>query len=510
MQFNNFVWNLYANSEAGKNSIEKFQTLDFEKAKKEYGLEAEYNIEEDERLNENNKALKFWVAEVLREQASKWKIEKFTDAEEKYLSMLDEGLYAAHPELSEEVLLFGTDDEGIECWSQFITDVSIGLYLAQPEFFLPYLFRMKFYLFQQICEAFTIDLPKIPSKQDQTARARYYLLISKALYEFRILHNLTPYEMCAFLYDYAPNFIETRDGKELPEPLKAWIIKGGINDNGDYERVVNGGTSFKSYWQGNIDTRRGDILVLYFLTPHKKIHFVGRAYSDGFYDPYFHYKSTILIGSFVVVPAIEFSVLSSNSILKDNPGVRAHMQGPSGVPLKSKEYNALIEIFQEKGFDISTLPKLLKIDSLPDPTLNNEKDVEKNLIEPLLIRLGYVAADWKTQMHLKVGRVDKTIPDYIIGAKEDKFDPRGKFVFEAKFRISSQKQLDEAFSQGSTYAKLLQAKILVIASCEGIWVSKFKNGRFDPKEAIHKDWDELQNPDHFHEIKMMIGKGEIK
>ena len=168
------------------------------------------------------------------------------------------------------------------------------------------------------------------------------------------------------------------------------------------------------------------------------------------------------------------------------------------------------KLAKEKGFDISTLPKLLKIDSLPDPILKNEKDVEKQLIEPLLIRLGYVAADWKTQMHLKVGRVDKTIPDYIIGAKEDKFDPRGKFVFEAKFRISSQKQLDEAFSQGSTYAKLLQAKILVIASCEGIWVSKFKNGRFDPKEAIHKDWNELKKPDDFHDIKMIIGKWEVK
>ncbi len=365
---------------------------------------------EDERVSPKGRELIFWLSEMVRETASIWKIKTFSDAKEKYEELVsEEGLSAKHPELKKPELIFGTVDEELEYWSQYIEDVSIGLFLALPEFFLPYLFRMKFFLFQSICETFDISLPSIPRKQDHLGRALYYGQISEALYEFRKLYNLSSAEMCAFLDDFAPHFITDIEGKEMPEPLKAWIIKGGINDNGDYKAIAEGGASFRSYWQGNIDTRRGDILVFYFLTPRKKIHFICRALSDGLYDPYFHYHSTVLVGTPIAVPEVEFSELNAHPILKNNPGVRAHMQGPSGVPLTSQEYDALLGIFKEKGFDVSILPKLQKIDFLPDLQLQDERDVEVHLIEPFLKSLGYEESDWIRQMPSEWGEANAII-----------------------------------------------------------------------------------------------------
>lgn len=510
MQFNNFVWSLYANSESGKKAIDKFRTLDFAAAKKLYDLSC-FNFEEDEGVSANGKEMEFWFAEVVKETASAWDIKSFSEAQKKYEDIFNDGIWITHPELKEAALVFGSDDdEDIESWSEYVADISIGLYLAQPEFFLPYFFRTKFYLFQKISETFAINLPEIPKKGDHLKRALYYVQISEALYEFRKLYNLSPTEMCAFLDDFAPHFIEDIEGKELPEPLKAWIIKGGINDNGDYESIVDAGDSFASYWQGNIDTRRGDILVFYFLTPRKKIHFVCRALSDGFYDPYFHYHSTALVGLPLEVPGVEFSELNAHPLLKNNPGVRAHMQGPSGVPLTSQEYDALLGIFKEKGFENSVLPKLQKIDFLPDLQLRVERDVEVHLIEPFLKRLGYEESDWIRQMPVRMGRGERNYPDYIIGTKQSKSEQSAKLVVEAKYRISNRKQLSEAFFQATSYALRLQAKLAAVASFEGVWISEFNNGKFDIEKAIHKDWNELQNSDHLHEIKLLIGKGELK
>ena len=512
MQFNNFVWSLYANSENGKKIIAEYQGSDnllklgkFTPKKIEFLREGNEEIWEPLGVIENS--IEVTVYETLSSFVSQWKINSIDDALEKYEELVGQGF--GYEYVAENRVIVPLDVLVEEDWTYYIEDISLALYKAHPQYFPPYFFIFKFYLLKDIFEKFEILLPTIPKKGDIQVRALYYMELSKVIYDFRIEHGLSPAEICAFLYDFAPNFIEDIEGKELPMPSKAWIIKGGIDDNGDFERVMNGGPSYESYWQGNIDTRRGDILVLYILTPHKKIHFIGRAYSDGFYEPYFRYHSSILTGSFIKVPEVVFSELNSHQILKNNSGVRAHMQGPSGVPLTSQEYDALLGIFKEKGFEISTLPKLQKIDFLPDLPLKDERDVELNLIEPFLKRLGYEEADWIRQMPVRMGRGERNYPDYILGVKQSKSDQTAKLVVEAKYRIASRKQLAEAFFQASSYAIRLQAKIATVASYEGFWLSEFNNGSFDMDKAIHKNWDELQNSDQFHEIKMLIGKGEL-
>ena len=315
--------------------------------------------------------------------------------------------------------------------------------------------------------------------------------------------------MCAFLYDFAPNFISDSTGSELPKPTKAWIIKGGINDNDDYKNVREGGFHYTSHWQGYIDTRRGDIFVMYFLAPQKKIHFIARAMSDGFIDPYFFYHSTIWMQNPIPVSPIEFKELKAHLILGNNPGIKASMQGPSGVPLTSQEYDAILEMIRDKGGDITNLPRLAKIDLPTDIEVLDEKDVEERLIEPFLLRLGYTASDWRRQVPVRMGRGERNYPDYIIGLKETKDHQSAKLILEAKYRITNQKQLREAFLQSNSYAYRLQSTISIVAAQEGIWICTLEKSRFDIEKNINKTWGELTTTDHFNEVKLLIGKGEI-
>src|SRR3990172_230305 len=80
--------------------------------------------------------------------------------------------------------------------------VSFGLYFAYPEYFTPYRFRTKFHIFQEICQEFHIPIPVIPGKNNKNERSLYYIKINQSLFEFRTRYGLSPYEMCAFLYDF--------------------------------------------------------------------------------------------------------------------------------------------------------------------------------------------------------------------------------------------------------------------------------------------------------------------
>ena len=70
-------------------------------------------------------------------------------------------------------------------------------------------------------------------------------------------------------------------------------------------------------------------------------------------------------------------------------------------------------------FYIKILPKLTE-EYIDLPILKNEKDVEKNLLEPLLIKIGYKKDDWIRQMKIRMGRGHRIYPDYAIFPHEER------------------------------------------------------------------------------------------
>ena len=95
------------------------------------------------------------------------------------------------------------------------------------------------------------------------------------------------------------------------------------------------------------------------------------------------------------------------------------------------------------------------------------------------------------------------IPDFVL-LPESRGGYQSAFaIVEAKRSISN-KKLEDALGQESSYALQLKVKYSVIASQEGIWITTTKD-RYD--EVVLKcTWDEQKDADTFLAIKKMIGK----
>jgi hypothetical protein len=355
---------------------------------------------------------------------------------------------------------------------------------------------------------FSLALPPAPGKRDLLGRALYYGQLNQAFHEFQQAYGLTVVEMCAFLYDFAPRVVEEEED-DLPTPSKAWLLVGGAGGESDFEWLEAATEASAAHWQGNINTRRGDVLLMYIVSPHKRIHSIWRALTDGFVDPFFHYHSTVWICHPTKAMPVTFAEMKAHPLLSQHAAVKTHMQGPSGRPLTVEEYDAILEIMAAKGQDISALPRPQAIPLSPSIKLDDERDVEVQLIEPLLERLGYTPDDWVRQMTIRMGRGERNYPDYVFDAKQERGEESAQMILESKFRISGGKELREAYYQAKSYALRLEAQWLVIAARDGVWVYPRHRGSFSLNHYHFYDWLGLSHPDKLHQLVGQIGKGRI-
>ena len=493
MQFNAFVWELYKESKESQKVLDSWSQLSTQKdgpfPASFFGV-----LEPDPQtpLDEEGAS----VVRAARDYVRGVEVNSLEDASTVYEKMVRSGLPIVWPDGEADIF----DAERI---AASIYEVSLGLHLAQPDYFIPYGFTSVFNILERVGETFNLPLPPIPGKRDKEGRALLYSHINEAFQEFRKRYNLSVIEMCAFLYDFALHTTEDYKG-ELPAPSKVWLITGGTGNNGDFEWLEAADENSTSFWQGNVDTRRGDVLLMYCVSPHSRIHSIWRAMTDGFIDPFFHYHSTIDICNPIKTAPVTFKDMKTDPLLSQKGAIKAHLQGPSGKPFTLEEYEAILDIMAAKGQDISNLPKPQRVSYLPSDKLQNERDVEVELIEPLLERLGYTSDDWLRQMRLRMGRDKHVYPDYAFGAVQKRGEESAAMVLEAKFSISTNKELQEAYFQVRSYALRLQTKVAVLAAREGVWVFPRKRGGFGLEHHTHHTWDDLTHPDVFHELSNLI------
>lgn len=398
---------------------------------------------------------------------------------------------------------FGGDELPDEVASQ-IGVVSSVLHWRHPEKFIPYYFEGKFRLFCNLCQEFGIPLPEIPGKLQKKERSAFYLEINKVLQEFRRANDLTPKELNAFLYDFAPAFLKADEDNELPLPRQAWFLMAGAGTEVDFDFLDQSDASSESLWRGHRDAQRGDIAVLWCASPRAHLHSIWRVVEDGTDDPFSHWYSLVRVGRPVPVPHLKLKALKANPVLAKSPMVRAHFQGCAGKYFPSNDYLALLDECEKHGANLSQLPKLA---SLTFPALSNgneigsEREVEQELIEPLLSRLGYEPdRHWQRQVRVRMGRGEKFYPDYVIGLRGAVDQERADVVVESKFRIATRKDLQEAFRQGRSYAVRLRARTLILAALEGIWVIS-DDGEFSLASARQWNWLQLADEVCFQQLR---------
>lgn len=378
--------------------------------------------------------------------------------------------------------------------------ISLFLYLKDPEHYIPYFFTNRFFLLERVFQLFDIPLPIPPSKQKYRDRFLYYGNLCREIYEFRKKYSLDYIELNCFLYDFSlktlPDFINT---DELPDAINIYI-SGGTKEDTDLLR--SNGEKYQTFWQGNPQTKIGDIILLYSLSPYSGLTAIFRAVSPTYYDPFSYYPERVWVGFPIVIPtihSIHLSELKSNPVWKEKGLVKANMQGVNGRECTSDEYNAIIEILKSKNFDVSILPKLPFLDEPDFRNLSNERDVEITLLEPLLKQLGFDENDWLRQMTLRMGRNDRVFPDYALFANDRRGEESARFIWEAKYRIANERQLKDAFLQAKSYALRLGCDGFGLVALEGVWIST-RQDDFKWERLKKFSWSELKQEENFSRL----------
>lgn len=400
----------------------------------------------------------------------------------------------------------GMKTDGVVTDKQYFTEFSSGipyyttfLTILFSDLFIPYYFQCNFNVFQQIATEFEIELPPIPLKKDYRGRFYYYGEICEALHKFRRAHGMSLYELCAFLYDFAPQYIGGVNSyiiQDLPEPKSVFLTGGAQED----EKLSENSASI-CRWQCSPDTRAGDLVVMYLRTPISAVDSVWRSVSIGFNDPFFYYYRCTYIARPHKLKRISQKQLQEDAVFKELPIIKKNMQGVNGVELYPSVYNHLIDLAE------SDLPRLEDI-TADTGYICSEKDVENELIKPLLKKLGYKEQEYQQQLYMEIGNHNHAlIPDFVIHPVVSTGHQSADFLVEAKLSIPSTKLLEEAKTQARGYAKLLSAKYAVVASKEGIWITKVDDDY--SRDILSLSWEEFKKRDKFHDVEKLIGNGKM-
>ncbi|MDP1526888.1 MAG: hypothetical protein Q8M20_13830 [Rhodocyclaceae bacterium] len=511
MRFNKFLWGNYSQTERGKAALQRYANPTKEIFDNDPDLIEVFKVfVKEEFLDQYNEpVINVDIVDLVKSAAEKLPICSREQAEEAYIELYKNYIpYQATDKSGkvDDVFFFG---EAEEDWYDYVAAISLGLHQAHPGYFLPYDFRSCFHQLTEIHEEFGIPLAPVPSKGDKTGRAFYYLDINTVWQEFRQLHGLNAVEMCAFLYDFAKEFVTPTDANDLPLPTKAWIITGGAGNN-DIETVELDTHETVRYWNANSGVRRGDILVMYLVRPKSCIHSIWRAASDGFVDPFFHYHSIAWIAAPIKTAAVPLTTLKTDPLLSKKGAIRANFQGPSSkAPLSFEEYQAIVDLMVAQGQDRSVLPVMQTPPAQLEVDLGNERDVEIQLIEPLLSQLGYRDKDWVRQMPVRMGRGERNYPDYAIGAVMGRGNESARMIIESKYQLSSRREFEEAFLQAKSYAVRLQCDVMALAAREGIWIFEKHRDAFQIEHHTYRSWGELNHPDIFHQVLAVVGRQSI-
>lgn len=502
LKINSFIWDVYKESSFGKTALEMFTASsrhDFSpedalQMLKAFNPEFLSNVDEDRVFN-----LLYYVWE---------------DALPMYL-FSDINLSNCRQKAVEIFERLGFDD----CLTEFPA-ITIRLHSLFPEYFIPYLFLFRFNYFQQIQSDYDFDMEGIPGKGSQK-RCLYYLTICDCLYSFRKLNNLSPAELCAFLYDMERRSFDSRYAVEATTFPKIWLICGSKNRTEASRDTM--------LWQANSDTKKGDILVFfetggtYDKGKRSAITGIWTATSDGIADPFFWYYGQSFIEKIADVKPIPFKTLFNDPRTQGLPRLKANFCGASGDPIPIKSYNGLLELIEEwdPTFDRGILPIIkepykAKVRFEDRGDMKPEKWVEEYLVKEMLEQMGWgrVDVDYRRQVHLQMGRPKEEGEKVQDGKTDFSLFPFGKGLKKADVLIEVKapgemdgKEIEKTFWQAESYASRQYSGLIILADGNKVLLFKRgKDGTFSYSDTPIKFlWDEIfGNIEKFNELRSLI------
>ena len=480
MKFNKYTWELYKQTENGRETIKSFENAAHNMSI--YDLVSKYSPMEARlacRENIEDCCELLWEL-TIDAMPSPLNI---NDARNLYEQIIDGEILYKDGDIFIEKADYKT-------YLMANMDISFMLFFKAPEYFFPNMFRHHFFDLIKVFDIFGIELPPPPKKSDYRARCMYYWELCEILYSFRKENGLSPYELCAMLYDFGQGLTKNIP-TELPKPSKAWFIGGKIMPIEDLDFT---------FWQANEDTMRGDILIHYETSPICAITCMWIAQTDGVIDPFFYYYANTYIGSRIKLPHVTLQELKDDEYFSSHPLVRKNFQGVNGWEISNRDYQEFLRIIQTKKYDTSKLP-VLYAPKIACTNIKLEKDVEEHLLIPLLDSMGIT--DYMRQVPLRAGRGGRIFPDFALYCTKTDNGYIAKVLIEAKLSMRNKKDAYYAFQQANSYAHLMESSVIVLCDKEMLLVYTNEIG-FNRDRYKKFFWVEMGNPDSFNKFKQII------
>lgn len=388
-----------------------------------------------------------------------------------------------------------------------IDAMSTFMYYFHP-LFKPMLLSTRFSVVAKSCEELGIELPEFPKVHDYKGAMMWYYDVCTVFNAFQKEYEMSDEEFCACLYGLGPTLGDDAETSELPKPVNVWLT--GANKE-DY-KFLEAHQENDSLWACNENTRRGDIVVLYAVSPHSCIHSIWRADSNGTFNPFDYYQCRTRLTDGVKITPIKLGRLKADTEFSKLPMMNNNLQGINGKRLPSWAYSALLKIIAEND-DLSNIPMLYESKDWNPGDMESEHDVEEKILIPTLHDLGYKDEDWTRQLRLKAGRAEKAIPDFVFFPRGEKHAENSPLVIEAKWKMSSEKERNDAYRQARSYAKMLESDILGICDEERLIIYRRNNNReFNYSNPVFEAvWASISCDEAVHDnLMQLIGAEVIK
>lgn len=513
-QINSYYWDLYKESPMGKSVISDFKKLLYEDMSSEELYEFVKKYDKEFFTNTDGQGLQYLIEEF----SSYFDSIKDSLPETNNIEELKRTVYEIF-----DVIADSYAEESSQPYREtinYIIPISLCLHKYYPNFFIPYLYVLKFEYLQWILDEYNIVVDDMPSKFNYLKRCQYYFEICEALYKFfedNKSLNLKPEEKNAFLYGLSYE-VSKKDLTNYPNASpRVWFIGGWFKPGEPQQGRI--------HWECNSQTREGDILLFYETSSsinkdhRSKLTSIWRADSDGVVDPFFYFYETAYIDKKIEVPNVSLDKLYNDPIVGNVGIVRKKFNGVCGYEVKPSEYKAVLELIKQADptYDISQLPEYPEQAPFKDCKINVEADVENNYIIEMLKRMGLGEESdpnkkFLRQVPLQLGRVKKEaggITDFsLFPFGEDK--KYADVLIETKHgrrELKNEADVKVAFKQAESYAAHQYAGLLMLIDENKIrlYTRNSKDGVFEytPNPKVFK-WTDLDNADTFQELQKII------
>jgi hypothetical protein len=219
---------------------------------------------------------------------------------------------------------------------------------------------------------------------------------------------------------------------------------------------------------------------MYCVGPRSAITSVYRIVEDAHYDPFGGWTGyRAKLAEKIAIPWIKFTEIKADSILKEWSLVKRNFQGLLQSEVPENCWLRLLEIITER--DSAAGERLHQFRYAAKGTREikvageawSEKEVEDRFAIPVLERIGWKIGTTMVQqvsMQIKVGagKPKEVLADFV--GYHGALTSQALLVVEAKRRIGSTRELEQAVEQAESYAGKLRCTRFAIVSPEGFWV----------------------------------------